>query len=63
MAKPKGLSLKSHKLKGQSAWWYEEPWGISVCCEHVALDGGKHVQIVKIRWASLQAALRRKGGE
>lgn len=57
----KDLSTKPHYHKGQPGfWWYEEPSGLFVFCEHILQDGGMHVRMVKIPWVSVRAALRRK---
>jgi len=51
------LKLAAHKLSVNigAAWWYEENDGISVITEM----SGRN-QVIKIRWTSIRAALKRK---
>lgn len=46
-----------HKIKvtDETAWWYEEPSGISIVVE----PNGLRARIIAIPWNSIRAALKR----
>ena len=52
-----GQRRKPHQLSEQ-AWWYEMPFGMSIC-----VAPSDKTQIVDIRWTSVRAALRRKDAD
>ena len=58
----KHLSLKP-KIIQDSAWWYEEPSGISVV--HEIREGDRYIRTdtLNIPWRQIRAALKRKDKE
>jgi len=54
----KHLRCQPHAIRGtKTAWWYEEPEGLTFVIENVASEGTKQITI---HWNYIRAALSRK---